>query len=153
MEGGDISDITFPDFGMGVGRVLIDDIRELPSGELANNSHHATRSVLQAVSYWDLIMYKYARATNLAVVTVDEQRVVLTIEHKTKDGLHNSNGDLLFLSPLHMENVMLYAVGIDEFPVPRRKVFVHKSAVAIVRYLKSTWTLRETYIIVFSLRP
>jgi hypothetical protein len=50
----------------------------------------------------------------LAMVAVDHERVVLTVEDDFQDSRHRTGGDWLFLCTLHVEDDLLDAVGGDK---------------------------------------
>lgn len=50
----------------------------------------------------------------LAMVTVNEQRVVVLVQDNAEDRVHGLKRDLLFLGSLHVEGYMLDAIGCDE---------------------------------------
>lgn len=61
--------------------------------------------------------------------------MVLLVEDKAKDGLHGLDGDLLLLSPLHIEDTVLDAIGSDKRLVLGRHVFLHEGAGSLLARL------------------
>lgn len=67
-------------------------------------------------------------STDLAMVAVDKQRIILLVKNKAQDRLHGLDRNGLFLGPLHIEDMMFDAIGIDKTPVSRWEVLLDKSA-------------------------
>ena len=47
---------------------------------------------------------------HLAMVAVNQQRVILAIEYEAQDGLHYLDRNVLFLCALHLENMVTDAI-------------------------------------------
>lgn len=52
----------------------------------------------------------------LALIAVDQQRVVLLVQGNLHDGVHNNIWDLYSLGALHFDDAVAYAVGCHELP-------------------------------------
>jgi hypothetical protein len=76
-----------------------------------------------------------ATRTYPSVVAVNEKRVSLLVQNKAQDGLHGLDGDLCFLGPLHIEDVVPDLVRGDECVVSRRQIFLHEGARSMLGWL------------------
>lgn len=85
MKRAEIFDVALAGLGFGVALVLGDDVVDVPASNLSDNSDDASSSVL-------------------AMVAVDQERVVLLVENDAEDRLHRLEGDGLLLGALHVEN-------------------------------------------------
>ena len=65
------------------------------------------------------------------MIAVDQQGVLLLVQHDAEDGLHRVDRDLLLLGALHVEHVVADAVGSDEWLVCLGELLVHKRAIPV----------------------
>lgn len=74
-------------------------------------------------------MASKGRLTNLAVIAVDEEWVVLLVKYEAKDLLHRLDGNFLLLRSLHIKDVMFDAVLRDECLIALGELLLDKGAV------------------------
>ena len=113
-EGADVVDVALADLGGGVGAVLVEDLLHVPARDLANDADDAAGAVL-------------------AVVTVEEEGVVLAIEDHGQDGLHDVWRDGFLFGALHVDEDVADPIAGDERPeIVVDVIFLHQRSVGII---------------------
>lgn len=64
--------------------------------------------------------------TYATMVAVHQEWVILAVENESQDGFHRLDWNLLLLRTLHIEDVVLDAVLVDESSVSLGEFFLYK---------------------------
>lgn len=72
------------------------------------------------------------KKTYLAVVAVDEKRIVLLLKNQSKNRLHDSNRNCLLLRSHHLDDMMADAILLKEGPIRIGKILVDQCAVCLL---------------------
>jgi hypothetical protein len=77
------------------------------------------------------------RDTYLAVVAMDQQRMVATVQDEAENGPHCRDRDVFLFRALHVEHVMPDAVFVEEGIIATGEVLPHQRARKSRQRLKS----------------